>query len=86
MSAAIADQAPNEPVVTEYDRVHATLYLRMLDADQERAAWDEVASILLSVDPSRERDRARLRYESHLARARWMAENGYLDLLKSGRG
>lgn len=83
MTFFIADQAPSDTKVTDYDRAHLTLYLRLLDADREQAAWDEVASILLVIDPVKERDRARLRYETHLARARWMSDGGYLDLLKS---
>lgn len=83
MTFFIADQAPSDAQVTDYDRAHLTLYLRLLDADLEQAAWDEVASTLLAVDPAKERDRARLRYETHLARARWMTDGGYFDLLKS---
>jgi hypothetical protein len=85
LTSTIADQAPTEPQVTDYDRAHLTLYLRLLDAEAEQAAWDEVTSVLLAIDPAKERDRARLRYETHLARARWMTDQGYLDLLKSGR-
>jgi hypothetical protein len=32
----------------------------------------------------REPDRARQAFESHLARARWMANEGYRDLLRRG--
>lgn len=83
MNATIADRAPSDPVITDYDRAHLKLYLRLLDADAEQAAWDEIARLLLDVDPARDRDRARVRYETHLARARWMTDQGYLDLLKS---
>lgn len=85
MSVDIADRAPSEPEVTDYDRAHLKLYLRLLDADSASAAWDEIARLLLNIDPDQDRDRARLRYETHLARARWMTDQGYLDLLKSGR-
>lgn len=84
MTATIADQPPAEPSVTDYDRAHFKLYLRLLDADAERAAWEEVSRLLLDIDPARDRERARLRYETHLARARWMTDRGYLDLLRSG--
>jgi type VI secretion system activator RovC-like protein len=85
LTSTIADQPPAEPSVTDYDRAHLKLYLRLLDADAERASWEEVSRLLLDIDPARGRERARLRYESHLARARWMTDQGYLDLLKSGR-
>lgn len=84
MIFAIADQPPAEPSVTDYDRAHLKLYLRLLDADAERASWEEVSRLLLDIDPARDRERARLRYETHLARARWMTDQGYLDLLRSG--
>lgn len=84
MTSTIADQPPAEPVVTDYDRAHLKLYLRLLDADAERASWEEVSRLLLDVDPARDRERARLRYETHLARAHWMTDQGYLDLLGSG--
>ena len=35
-------------------------YLRLFDADAERADWQEVAKIVLLIDPEREPDRARL--------------------------
>lgn len=82
MNPAIADRAPSDPAITDYDRAHLKLYLRLLDADAEQAEWDEIAQLLLDVDPARDRDRARVRYETHLARARWMTDQGYLDLLK----
>lgn len=84
MTATIADRPPAGPSVTDYDRAHLKVYLRLLDADAERASWEEVSRLLLDTDPARDRERARLRYETHLARARWMTDQGYLDLLKSG--
>jgi len=80
----VADEAPTAPMVTDYDKAHLKLYLRLLDADAEGAAWEQVARLLLDIDPVAERDRALRRHESHLARARWMTERGYLDLLKRG--
>jgi len=71
-------------MVTDYDKAHLKLYLRLLDANAEGAAWEQVARLLLDIDPVAERDRALRRHESHLARARWMTERGYLDLLKRG--
>jgi hypothetical protein len=39
---------------------------------------------VLHVDPDREPDRARFVFESHLARAKWMTEQGYRHLLRGG--
>ena len=81
----IADAAPTEAQVTDYDRMHLTTYLRLLDAASEGAPWEEVARIVLGLDPEREPDRARRAHETHLARARWLAEHGYRELLRSPR-
>jgi len=78
----IADRAPNETKLTDYDRTQAKVYLRLLDAEASGAAWEDVARRLLGVDPTRDRDAARLRYETHLARARWLRDGGYAEFLK----
>lgn len=85
MSPRIADLAPTEAHVTDYDRQHAALYLRLLDAAEEGAAWEDVARIVLAIDPTREPERANGAYQSHLARARWLTEQGYRDLLHAPR-
>jgi hypothetical protein len=80
----VADTAPSGPVLTAYDEEHLVMYLRLLDADAEGADWREVARIVLHLDPDRESDRARRAFDSHLARARWMTEHGYRQLLHGG--
>jgi hypothetical protein len=79
----VADTAPSEPVLTEYDEEHIVTYLRLLDANAEAADWREVARIVLHLDPAREPDRARRAFDSHLARAKWMSGHGYQQLLLS---
>jgi hypothetical protein len=79
----VNDQAPEGDVLTRYDQEHLVTYLRLLDADAERAEWTEVARIVLHIDPSHEPARARRAWESHLARAKWMTEHGYRDLLRA---
>jgi len=79
----IADTAPSQSRVTTYDRAHLATYLRLLDAASEGTPWEEVARIVLKLDPVQDRDRARRAHETHLARARWLSENGYRDLLRS---
>jgi hypothetical protein len=81
----IADSAPSEEQITDYDRAHIATYLRLLDAASEGANWEEVAHIVLGIEPSREPQRARGAYESHLARAHWLTEHGYRDLLSARR-
>lgn len=78
----VTDVAPDAEVLTRYDEQHLVTYLRLLDADAEGADWTEVASVVLHIDPSREPERARRAWETHLARARWMTEHGYQHLLR----
>jgi Uncharacterized conserved protein (DUF2285) len=80
----IADVAPAGLALTEYDEKHMITYMRVLDADQQGADWREVSRIVLRIDPDTEADRARIAFESHLSRARWMTEQGYRHLLRSG--
>jgi hypothetical protein len=75
---------PTGAELTAYDRENTRLYLRLLDAEADGADWREVASTLFGVDPNRQPDRARQVYESHLARAHWMASDGYKLLIKEG--
>ncbi|RZN07198.1 DUF2285 domain-containing protein [Bradyrhizobium genosp. SA-3] len=74
----VADVAPNEPAWTAYDKQHVVTYIRLLQADGQGADWREVARIVLHVDPDREPERARKAYQSHLARAKWVTEQGRL--------
>jgi hypothetical protein len=80
----VADNAPSSAALTTYDEEHLVTYLRLLDADAEGADWRDVARIVLHLDPEREFDRARRAFESHLARAKWMTEHGYRQLLRGG--
>lgn len=75
------DAPPAEPTVTTYDLAHKVIYLRLLDAAAEGADWREVARIVLGLDPECDPERVRRIHDSHLARARWMTESGYRDLL-----
>ena len=79
----VADIAPTDAVLTPYDRDHVVTYLRLLDADAEGADWRDVARIVLHLEPDREPDRARLAFDSHLARAKWMTRHGYRLWLRS---
>ena len=80
----VADSAPEDDVLTDYDRQHFATYLRLLDAEIEGAEWTEIARVVLRIDPTREPGRARRAWQSHLARAKWMTEHGYRHLLEGG--
>ncbi|MGY3493928.1 hypothetical protein ACVW1B_003347 [Bradyrhizobium sp. USDA 4502] len=64
--------------MTAYDELHVVTYMRLLQAEGEGADWREASRIILHIDPEREQDRARNAYQSHLARAKWMTEQGRL--------
>ncbi len=77
------DEAPNETCLTDYDRAHLATYLRLLDAESEGAAWQEVTKVIFDLDPVSDPARAEQTYRSHLERAHWMIENGFKDLIRS---
>ena len=79
------DRPPADDRVTAYDERHFITYLRLLDAAEEGADWREVAQIVFGLDATREPDRVRIVYESHLDRARWMTAHGYRHLLDESR-
>ena len=83
LSPPLDDRAPDDSVLTRYDQEHLVTYVRLLDADAEGAHWTEVVRIVLHIDPAQEPERAQRVWESHLARAKWMTEHGYQDLLKA---
>lgn len=78
-----ADRAPRDSALTDYDRANLVTYLRLLDAEAAGAGWEEAARVVLRADPDRGRDAARLQYETHASRARWMANEGYLELVRA---
>jgi len=82
-AAIIADEVPWSDVLTDYDHAHFSIYARLLDAEADGAAQNEIARIVLAIDPATEPDRARRCLASHLTRARWMTEHGYRHLLRS---
>ncbi|MCA1379113.1 DUF2285 domain-containing protein [Bradyrhizobium sp. IC4061] len=81
----VADSAPNASQLTPYDEQHAVTYMRLLDAEADNADWREVARIVLGIDSTLDPDRARRTFESHLARAKWAARQGFRHLLQRGR-
>jgi hypothetical protein len=78
---AFEDRPPDSAELTAYDERHLATYLRLLDAEEEGADWKEAVKIIFGLDPDREAQRARIVYEGHLARARWMTQSGYRHLL-----
>lgn len=81
--ADFLDEPPKSERLTDYDRAHFVTYLRLLDAEADAAHWREVVRVVFGLDPDKQPERAMRVHDTHLARARWMTENGYRDLLRS---
>jgi hypothetical protein len=81
---AFEDEPPKSSVLTPYDRAHMTLYMRLLDAARDGADWREAVHALFGLDVGNDPQRARLVHDAHLARARWMSESGYRQLVREG--
>ncbi|MGK6313644.1 DUF2285 domain-containing protein [Neorhizobium sp. DT-125] len=77
------DQPPGGASLTAYDEAHAKLYLRLLDAEAQGAAWQDVVEVLFGLSAKDEPERASRVYAAHLARARWMTEHGFGQLVGS---
>lgn len=82
MTKTFDDVAPSGDTLTEYDRTHVKLYMRLLDASADGADWREAVAVLFGIDSAVEPERARGVHDSHLARARWMTTTGYKHLLR----
>jgi hypothetical protein len=86
IQAVLHERAPIGEPLTDYDREQAVLYLRLLDAEAAGARWQDVATHLFNFDPADEPDRAERMYVTHLARAKWLRDNGYKDLVSGATG
>jgi hypothetical protein len=75
------DEPPVSADLTNYDREHMKVYMRVLDAATDGADWREAVAVIFGIDPDADPERARRVHDSHLARARWMTEHGYRKLL-----
>lgn len=82
---AFLDEPPVSQTLTAYDREHMVLYMRLLDAARDCADWREVVQVLFGLDPVQDPERCRLVHESHLARAQWMTEHGYRELVRESQ-
>ena len=72
--------------LTDYDRNHYVVYLRLLDSCAAGASNAEMSRIVLGIDPTNEPRRAKFTLESHLRRAHWMTEHGHRYLLEKRHG
>jgi hypothetical protein len=78
----VADEAPKSAALTRYDEEHIAIYLGLLDAEADGADWMEASVTVLRLDPVREPARAHRAWETHLLRAKWLAESEYRQLIR----
>ncbi len=72
----IAEKAEWSEVITLYDRQHFMTYARLLSAEREGINWRDGVREILRQDPDKDPRQARICWESHLERARWIATEG----------
>ena len=75
------DQPPSGPALTAYDHAHLKLYIRLLDAEARGAHWSQVVEALFGICAEADYERAAKVHSSHLARAKWMTQSGFVELL-----
>jgi hypothetical protein len=79
----LLDEPPMSEGVTLYDREHFATYLSLLYAAGEGHSDEMMALGILGINPALEPERATRALDSHLKRARWLADSGYKFLLES---
>jgi hypothetical protein len=81
VAQSFEDIAPSGDEIMNYDREHATLYLWLLGRQRCSQDWRTTVRVLFGIDPENEPARARSVYDSHLARATWLARTSHFDHL-----
>jgi hypothetical protein len=74
---SLTRSAPTGGVVTDYDRAHFQLYVRLLDAHYAGLEADDICRQILEIDPASDPEGAQETLRSHLARAIWMSGVGF---------
>ena len=81
-STPVASYAPLNATITAYDRSHLLSYARLIDAVTAGEDWRQVARLVLGLDVDSNPSAAIACFESHLARARWIANEGFQQLIE----
>lgn len=80
MTSEVREDIPWADTLTDYDNAHFTLYLQLLSSSADNATEDDMARLVLGIDPAQEPDRARRALRSHLDRVNWLMTSGYKEL------
>ncbi|WP_353728193.1 hypothetical protein [Mesorhizobium sp.] len=83
MKPGIMEEVPWSDAITVYDKENFTIYMQILDACADNAPIEEMAELILGIDPALEPVRARNAVRSHIDRANWMVTTGYKELFAS---
>lgn len=75
--------APSGNAVLDYDRRNLLTYAEMLDAADAGIGWEAGALAILGIDPADNAARARMCWDSHLARARWITGEGLASAISA---
>jgi hypothetical protein len=67
----------------KYDGLHLMTYAELLDADTRGVTWIEGASNILGIDRDADAETARLCWETHLERARWIVGEGLASAVEA---
>lgn len=73
----VAQCAPAQDVLTDYDRSQILTYARLLDAERDGYDWSEAASEILLLDVDVDAEVAKRCWRSHLDRAHWFVDGGF---------
>ncbi|WP_367271615.1 hypothetical protein [Mesorhizobium sp.] len=77
MKPGLLEEVPwSDDSMTVYDKENYTIYLQILDACADNATIEEMAELILGIDPALEPVRARNAVRSHIDRANWMVTTG----------
>ena len=82
-STRVKDVVPWSDTITAYDMEHLFLYARLLDEAAQGASDAEMIRDVLELEPGAKRAAKSL--QQHLARAKWMRENGYAQMLTESK-
>ncbi|MCF6120919.1 MAG: hypothetical protein E5X35_07720 [Mesorhizobium sp.] len=77
MKPGLLEEVPwSNDSITVYDKENFRVYCQILDACADDASIEEMAKLILGIDPALEPVRARNAVRSHIDRANWMVTTG----------
>ncbi|MER9056400.1 hypothetical protein [Mesorhizobium sp. M0910] len=76
MKPGLLEEVPWSDSITVYDKENFTIYLQILDACADSASVEEMADLILGIDPALEPVRASNAVRSHIDRANWIVTTG----------